>query len=79
MKEEQKKARELQETVRAPTQKTMDTEKKLISVKVTKGGRAKAVKKMEVLLAQLDAAVDECELLGEQWNGLKRYNIFILI
>ena len=79
MKEEQKKARELQETARALTQKTKEAEKKLTAVKIAKGGLTKAVKKMEVLLAQLDAAVDECELLGEQWNGLKRYNIFILI
>ena len=79
VKAEQKKLNDLQEAQKALFQKTMDAEKKMAAVKITKGGRARAVKKTEVLLAKLDAAVDECELLNAQWNGMKRYDIFKLI
>ena len=69
---EQEKLNKLQEKTLSLTQKTADAEKKLLSVLITKEGRNQAIGKTEALLAKLDAAVDECELLGEQWNGLRR-------
>ena len=72
IKKEQEKLNKLQEKTLSLTTKTAEAEKKLISVLITKKGRNQAIEKTEVLLAKLDAAVDECELLGEQWNGLRR-------
>ena len=79
IKKEQEALKSVQQMTLNLTRKVTEAENKLMSVGITKESRNQAIGKTEALLAKLDAAVDECELLGEQWNGLRRYNIYILI
>merc|ERR1719499_275295 len=54
------------------TERTADSHRLVLAIGITKRGKEKALKTTAKLLLKLDAAINECEVLGAQWVGVRR-------